>query len=245
MISGVKANLCFIFVCCFGAMLLPACSSVKHDPQEYHRAGQPLPITVTLDRKEGEAAKGAVHWRITGQNDYRALDLRQRGDELWAQLPVEQAPIGASVEYFIDVDKGGRFVPLGSVGDPYTTRIVDPVHFSILKMSHRVDYGDSHQPIRFHLYTGGARIDHAEVVYNAPDLPGEARAPMLGPGGHWFLEISDRGVRSGAWYYHINIHLNGKVYRLPEGRDAGFIVSSQTPPNLMLDRERDRNRIKP
>jgi hypothetical protein len=230
------------FVATLGVMaaLLGGCAAARHDPPAYHAAGSPLPIRVEVDRDKGQVAAGSVHWRLGGQRDYQAMPLQSRGDELWAQLPVEPAQVGASVEYFIDVRRGGEFVPLANPAEPYSVRLVDPVHWSILNMRHHVDYGDALRPICFHLYTGDLRIDHAEVVYAAPDLPGEARAPMWGSGGHWILEISDRGVRSGAWNYHIVIHLNGKVYRLPMDRDATFYVSESPPPRLM--RQKDKRR---
>jgi hypothetical protein len=223
-------RLCHV-VCFIALPLLVGCAGVEHTPPKFALAGQPLPVVVKLNEdKSGGAVSGVVHFRGAAEPAYHDTTLKPRGGrELSAELPTQDLAAGSAVQYYIDVQRGSTFVPLGSLEKPYVVRLVDEVELAVRNMRTEVRYSTAGRDVLIQLFTHDTKIDAAEVVYRPPFLPGEARAPMQGPGtkaapDHYILLIPDFAVHEGDWQYAVIVWINRKPYRLPaEGWDSFYV----------------------
>lgn len=206
-------------------------SPVRHFYRSVHGAGASLPIEVSVRHKPDQMVTGTVYYRRSAADTYEAAPMRLRAGQLWAMLPTEDTQPQETLEYYIDVDRAGEFVALGSPGSPYVVRFLDRDGMIIAGLRLAAYASDDRHPVRMVLVARHEPVEEPVAVYRIPGVPGEVRAPMEPDGsGNFQVFIPRHGARVGTWRYAVEVSLNGQLYRLPEHGFRSFVVKPAPPP---------------
>ncbi|MHC4416381.1 MAG: hypothetical protein ACYS0G_13980 [Planctomycetota bacterium] len=205
---------------------LVGCTWVRHHVEPYHAAGTALPIEVTVGHKPDEPVSGTVYHRAVGGAAYQAASMKLRGDQLWALLPTDHLGSEDTVEYYIDVMKGGKLIALGSPGSPYAVTVLDRSGMVRSNLHDRLVASDDEHEVRILLMANRQPIDQPRALYQMPGVPGDIRAPMEADGrGNYRIIIPPLAVRPGTWRYAIEVPFNGETFRLPRHGYRSFVVT--------------------
>ncbi len=201
------------------AVWLGGCSGVRHTGEAYVLVGQAYPVAVDVKLKEGESASGEVFYRLAGEPGYRRQPLASRvgGRQLWASLPVDLSVVGQTIEYYLDIVKGGKPYAFYSPVSPRRVRVLDQRSYIAKKLRVDVSHSHSGHPVRFDLIAGGLAVSDAVLTYQVPGLPGWATASMRPAGrGRWRVEVPSWHAHAGWWNYRIDAVVEGISFHLPQ-----------------------------
>ncbi len=220
-------------------LVLAGCGTgVRHSFSPYQPVGTALPIEVAVKHKADEYVNGTVHHRTSASAAYQATAMELRGGQLWALLPTEDLQAHDTVEYYIDVNRGGDFLALGSPGSPYRVRFLGQDGMVIAGLRSKAYATDDAHPVRIVLIARYQQIDRPTVVYQVPGVPGEVRAAMQEDGnGNFHIVVPRHGVSAGQWKYAVEISLNGNDYRIPRRGYRSFAVKHYHPPKVAEGRQ--------
>ncbi len=112
--------------------------AVLHDPIRERRAEQgilrPVPIAVTLPADlQGRAYRVLVHYRLWGEPDWTALELRRAGEAWRGAIPcLEVSTVSGMLRYYLRVhDADGEVIATGaSQATPYAIAIRHDTHLA-------------------------------------------------------------------------------------------------------------------
>ncbi len=217
----------------FCLLVAGGCASVRHDFQPYRAAGSELPIEVEVRGGDAGDMHGTVHYRRDGRGVFMTQPLELRANRLSAILPTADAHPEDVVEYYIDVNRDGKLVPLGTPGQPYVVTFLDADQMILTHLTDECMHRDAHHEVRLSLLTDGQRIEQPEVVYQMPGVPGNIRSGMEPDrNGNFHVVIPADTVTPGTWRYAIEVPINGRAYRFPERGYRTFIVEQGYPPKI-------------
>jgi hypothetical protein len=217
-------------ICNLAAMLLVpvalhACGPV-HSPQRFVEADRTVDLSVTVPADKAALASGTVYYRFPtlGEADYQAAPMKQRGNELYFSLPTHGLAPGQVVEYYFDVIIDDELHHLAGPTSPYQSTLATHEDVIAHAMSAHSMSSDAGHDVTFELRTGGIDVDHAEVSYYAPHLPGRLTATMDRWGRNFRHVIDADQVRPGYYRYRIHAYVGETVYDLPLPGDGSFRV---------------------
>jgi len=195
-----------------------------HSHEPFVEVGRTLDVVVGVPEDKAPLTSGTIHYRLPGESDYQADQLRRRGNDLWFSLPTATLEPGETVEYYFDILIDGELHQLGGPADPYRSTFAPRKDVIARTLSADVSYGDADDDIVFHLWAGGVDVDRAEVTYWAPNLPGRLTAPMDRFGGDCRHVIDAVDAKPGYHRYRIHAYVDDTVYDLPLTGEQPFLV---------------------
>lgn len=197
----------------------------SHAHSRYHRLGDPLTLTVAVNDGEASSARGTLHYRGPGEASFTPRDMTPRGRTLWANLPTDDLPAGATIDYYFDVAIDGEPHHLRSPADPYRVTLLARAEHIFHSLDASVRAADADEHVRFTVRAGDYAIDWAKVVYERPGVTGSINAAMQRRAPGWYeLTIESSNVVAGDWRYLVEVGVEGGTYRLPPIGRASFRV---------------------
>lgn len=207
------------------ALALQGCGPV-HSPQRFVEADRTIDLSVSVPSDKAGTASGTVYYRFPalGESDYQAAPMKRRGNELYFSLPTNGLEPGQVVEYYFDVIVDDELHHLAGPTTPYRSTLATHEDVIAHAMSTDVTSSDAGHDVTIELRTGDVIVDHAEVSYYAPHLPGRLTATMDKWGRNFRHVIDADQVRPGYYRYRIHAYVGDTVYDLPLTGDGSFRV---------------------